>query len=198
MICDSLFCIFSSPMTPGQHLSKQAKLKAKPKPGRVLADASNRRQKWVAPTMVEFRGSSIANPWLLDSHGALVLPAARAQKMTFTGALAKTASVPLPNRKRNFQGPPSSIFQDPPVANKAEGARILSTVDILKADSGAGGRHKVPSHICATRDCINQTPRLLSGNSDEGAHISSAATRPVRCTAAKKAWQDLFDNWQFM
>ncbi|KAF8157470.1 hypothetical protein K438DRAFT_1986594 [Mycena galopus ATCC 62051] len=195
-------------MTSGERSSKQIKAK----PGRALAgifilttpslhqalrisDTSNGRHKWVSPAMAEFRGSSAVNPWVLDSHGELVLHTVQAKNTTFTMALgvpAKTVSAPVPKHKRIFKGPRSSL-KDPPVPKKVEGSCTLRAVE---ADSDPG--RKAPSHIRAARDRINQTPRVLSANSGEGSRISSAATRPVRRTAAEKARQNLFDDWQFM
>ncbi|KAF8217867.1 hypothetical protein K438DRAFT_1747125 [Mycena galopus ATCC 62051] len=191
----------------------------KPKAGRVLADASNSRRKWVSPVMGEFRSSSVGNPWVLDLQGELMLsgkrtgPAAPQGNMTLSVAppMAQTkapsnvtmAASALPKRKPIFKGPPSSIVQDSPVGRKVGGPR--PALDNHVAESMAGSR-KGPSLIRTTRDHINQVARRPSGNSDDtrtrSAIIplatSSAATCPVRRTAAEKARQNLFDDWYSM
>ncbi|KAJ7787843.1 hypothetical protein B0H14DRAFT_3505053 [Mycena olivaceomarginata] len=160
---------------------------SRPKPGKVLSDASNgRRAKWVPATMSEFCGSSVEHPWELDSHGDLVLSAA---------AQAPTVQVSVPPKRKIIdRGPPSSIIQDPPRPESS-----------LNAEFEA--RRRTPStHIRAARDRITQTPRngrpSLTSDQNHGPRraavaptTSSAATRPVRRTAAEKARRS--DDWLF-
>jgi hypothetical protein len=103
----------------------------------------------------------------------------------------RLVSVP-PKHKIIDQGLTSSLMHDPPRPESS-----------LNAEFEARWR-KPSSHIRAARDRITQTPRngrsSLTSDQNHGPRtavaptISSAATRPVRRTAAEKARRD---DWIF-
>ncbi|KAF8179819.1 hypothetical protein K438DRAFT_1768841 [Mycena galopus ATCC 62051] len=134
-------------------------------------DGSNRRRaKWVLATMSEFCGSSVEHPWVLDSHGDLVLrgiPSTDCPPGSFGAAQAQ-----------NYLPGPAFLHHTRP-PRKPESS--------LNAEFEAR-RRTSSSHIRAARDRITQTPRndRPSLTSDQNQGPQGAAVAPTTSSAATR------------